>query len=53
MNSIPIIGLTANAREQDRQACLDAGMLDVLLKPINVQDLQVAINTHGGAQAQL
>ena len=53
MNAIPIIGLTANAREQDRQACLDAGMLDVLLKPINVQDLQVAINTHGGAQAQL
>ncbi len=31
---IPIIGMTANAFESDRQACINAGMSDFLAKPL-------------------
>jgi signal transduction histidine kinase/CheY-like chemotaxis protein len=36
---VPVIGLTANAFEEDRDACLSCGMNNVLTKPVDRQQL--------------
>jgi signal transduction histidine kinase/ActR/RegA family two-component response regulator len=41
--SLPIIAMTANAFDEDRQACLAAGMDDYVAKPIDVARLAEAI----------
>jgi signal transduction histidine kinase/ActR/RegA family two-component response regulator len=41
--SLPIVAMTANAFEEDRQACLAAGMDDYVAKPIDVERLAQAI----------
>ena len=43
--SIPIIALTANAFDDDRNACFDAGMNDFMTKPVSAEELQQMVQT--------
>ncbi|WP_420266709.1 PAS domain S-box protein [Candidatus Magnetominusculus dajiuhuensis] len=51
--NIPIIAMTANAFQDDKERCLSAGMNDYISKPISVvQLLEVIERTMGGLSAQ-
>ena len=40
---VPIVAMTANARQTDRELCLTAGMVDFITKPIEPDDLWRAL----------
>jgi signal transduction histidine kinase/DNA-binding response OmpR family regulator len=46
MQAVPIIAMTANARPADRQACMDAGMVDHVSKPFDLEHLIASILRH-------
>ncbi|MBW8881282.1 MAG: response regulator [Asticcacaulis sp.] len=44
----PIVALTANAYEEDRRACMHAGVIDFLTKPIELVALKAKLQTWTG-----
>jgi CheY-like chemotaxis protein len=48
---LPVIGLTARSRKEDRERCLSAGMDDFLVKPIQAADLWAAIDQLVGSRS--
>ncbi|MBM4062332.1 MAG: response regulator, partial [Planctomycetes bacterium] len=44
---VPIIALTANTSREDREACLHAGMDEVLAKPLSIPALRALLAHHG------
>jgi len=43
--SLPIIALTANAFDDDRNACFDSGMNDFMTKPVSAEELSEMVIT--------
>jgi CheY-like chemotaxis protein len=44
----PVVGFTAHESPAQRVCCLDAGMVDVLLKPVDAEQFGDAVSRNGG-----
>ncbi|NOH71161.1 response regulator [Vibrio pectenicida] len=43
---VPIIAVTANVQEEDKQRCFDAGMNGFISKPVNVDTIEQVLREH-------
>ena len=49
---LPIVALTANAFDDDRNACFDSGMNDFMTKPVSAEELSAMVRTHTALEAE-
>lgn len=49
---LPIVALTANAFDDDRNACFDSGMNDFMTKPVSAEELSQMVKTHTGYSSE-
>ncbi|CAH0351448.1 PAS domain S-box protein [Aquabacterium sp. CECT 9606] len=47
---LPVIGQTAHAMAEERGKCMAAGMADLVVKPINLEDLVKTVGRHARAR---
>jgi len=45
IRNIRIIAMTANAMQEDRDRCIDAGMDDYIAKPVRIDDLKTLLKS--------
>jgi CheY-like chemotaxis protein len=50
--NLPVIALTANAFDDDRNACFDSGMNDFMTKPVSAEELSEMVTTWTGPKAE-
>lgn len=48
---LPIVALTANAFDDDRNACFDSGMNDFMTKPVSAEELSAMVQSHTALEA--
>ncbi len=49
---LPVIGQTAHALAEEHAECIEAGMVDTVTKPINLDTLVAALLRHAGSRLQ-
>ncbi|WDR88020.1 hybrid sensor histidine kinase/response regulator [Burkholderia ambifaria] len=45
---VPVIAMTAHATDEDRRRCAQAGVVEVVLKPLSIDSLGAVLCRHGG-----
>lgn len=43
---LPIVGLSAGIMPEEKESCMEAGMTDYMVKPIDVENLDQVLKTH-------
>ena len=51
-SDLPIVALTANAFDDDRNACFDSGMNDFMTKPVSAEELSEMVERWTGKSAE-
>ncbi|VWC80783.1 two-component system sensor histidine kinase/response regulator [Burkholderia lata] len=44
---VPVIAMTAHATDEDRRRCAQAGVVEVVLKPLSIDALEAVLRRHG------
>jgi len=50
--ALPIVALTANAFDDDRNACFDSGMNDFMTKPVSAEELSEKVSDWTSEEAK-